>query len=364
MDLGFLKDVYTPPGPYATVYLGTSHAREDQVDARALRWRAAREQLAGSGADAATLDAVEAVLPQERAAGERGRVVCASGGSVLLDDVLYDPAEAAARWAPLPDLLPYLTERAGRLPYASVLVDRTGADIVSASVAGIEAEEQVNTDRHPLTKVRGGDEANKRYHRRVEGVWDNVAERIADEVTKQVLRTAPAVVVLGGDPHMRGLVNAHLDPRVGSLVVTTDTGGRGAGAAGEPLSAELADAVRRKAAEREEATVSAFTEARGRDGAAVSGLAPTVEALRRAQVDTLLLTPAARDTFLYVGRDSPAPGLTENELYALGETDVTRTNADAALLRAGAATDARLHVPERSALPLDDGVGALLRYTD
>jgi len=364
MDIGFLKGVYAQPGPFATVYLVTSHASEDQADARALRWRAERERLAEAGADDATLDAVAAVLPRERAAGERGRVVCASGGAVLLDDVLYDPVEAAARWAPLPDLLPYLTERAGRLPYTSVLVDRQGADLVSASVAGIEAEAQIDADGHPLTKVRGGDDANKRYHRRVEGVWDDVAERVAGELTRQVLRSAPEVVVLGGDPQMRGLVLRHLDPRVDPLVVTTDAGARGLGAAGEPLSAELADAVRAKAAERGDAVVSAYAEARGRDGAATSGLAATVEALRRAQVDTLLLTAATRDTFLYIGRDPQALGLTEDEVRALGETGVTRTTADAALLRAAAATDARLHVPERDDPPLDDGVGALLRYTD
>lgn len=364
MDIGFLKGVFAPPGPYATVYLVTSHATEDQADARSLRWRAERERLAEAGADDATLDAIEAVLPYERVAGERGRVVCAAGGSVLLDDVLYDPIEAVARCAPLPDLLPYLTERAGRLPYTSVLVDRTGADIVTASVAGIQAEAQVDTDGHPLTKVRGGDDANKRYHRRVEGVWDDVAEKVAGELTRQVQRTAPEVVVVGGEPQMRGMLLNHLDRRVSPLVVTTDAGARALGAAGEPLAAELADAVRRKAAEREDEVVSGFAEARGRDGGAVSGLAPTVEALRRAQVDTLLLTPATRDTFLYIGRDPQALGVLEDEVRTLGETDVTRATADAALLRTAAATDARLHVPEPDTLALDDGVGALLRYTD
>lgn len=364
MDLGFLTGVFTQPGPYATVYLRTSHATEDQADARALRWRAAREQLAKDGADDATLDAIEAVLPSELVAGESGRVVCAAGGAVLLDDVLYDPVEADAHWSPLPDLLPYLTERAGRLPYTSVLVDRTGADIVSASVAGTEAEAQVDTDEHPLTKVRGGEWANKRYHRRVEGVWDDVAERIAGELTSQVLRSAPEVVVMGGDPRMRGLVLDHLDGRVSPLVRTTDAGSRALGAAGEPLSAELADAVRSTAAERGEEVVSAYVEARGRDGAATTGLAGTLAALRRAQVDTLLITPAARDTFAYIGRDPLALGMTADEVRTLGESDVTKAPADAALLRAAAATGARLHVPGPEDLSLDDGAGALLRYTD
>ena len=363
MDIGFLRGVYAPRGPYATVYLATSHASEDQAEARALRWRAERERLAGAGADQDTLAAIEAVLPRERAAGERGRVVCAAGGDVLLDDAMYDPAEAESRWSALPDLLPYLAERAGRLPYTTVLVDREGADIVSASVTGVSAEARVNAEGHPQTKVRGGEERNKTYQRRVEGVWDDVAERIAGELTRHVLRTAPEVVVLAGDPRMRGLVLDHLDGRTRDLVVTTDAGGRAPGAAGDTLSAEIGEAVREKAAALRNATLAAFREGRGRGDGAVTGLPATVEALRRGQVETLILAPASRDARLFIGADPHALGATAGEVTALGEDRATEAPADAALLRTAAATDAALLYRAEDE-DTGEGAAATLRYTD
>lgn len=364
MDIGFLQGVYAPRGPYATVYLATSHASEDQAAARALRWRQERERLAGAGADDDTLAAIETVLPRERAEEERGRVVCAAGGDVLLDDAMYEPVEAESRWSVLPDLLPYLAERAGRLPYAIALVDREGADIVSASVSGVAAESRVNAEgRHPVTKVRGGEERNKAYQRRAEGVWDDVAERICAELTRLVLRTAPEVVVLAGDPRMRGLVLDHLDGRTRDLVVTTDAGGRAAGAAGDALSAEIGEAVREKAAERQNAILDAFRQGRGRGDGAVTGLAATVEALRRGQVETLILSPESRDAHLFIGAEPHVLGVTAEEVKSLGEDRPTEAPADAALLRAASATDAAL-LYRADGEETDEGAAATLRYTD
>jgi hypothetical protein len=62
MDLQFLRPLYEGFGGYVSVYLDTSRDAEDPALAVDLRWRAARERLAGAGADDATLDALAAVV--------------------------------------------------------------------------------------------------------------------------------------------------------------------------------------------------------------------------------------------------------------------------------------------------------------
>ena len=55
MDLQFLRPLYEGFGGYVSVYLDTSRDAEDPALAVDLRWRAARERLAGAGADGATV---------------------------------------------------------------------------------------------------------------------------------------------------------------------------------------------------------------------------------------------------------------------------------------------------------------------
>jgi hypothetical protein len=100
----------------------------------------------------------------------------------------------------------------------------------------------------------------------------------------------------------------------------------------------------------------------------VQGIGPVLAALRAEAVDTLLLDPdVARDTSVWI---SDAPGQVAEAaevLRARGSDPKGQVPVDAALLRAAAGTGAGF-VPigggrtGRAGHPLDDGVGALLRY--
>src|SRR5215207_10809553 len=59
VDLHFLSELTATPGPYASVYLDASHTTEDAAHTLPLRWAAARDELAGQGADDATLAALD-----------------------------------------------------------------------------------------------------------------------------------------------------------------------------------------------------------------------------------------------------------------------------------------------------------------
>ncbi|WP_042800395.1 hypothetical protein [Streptomyces sp. C] len=55
MELGFLKPLFSRPGPWASVFVEGSRATEDAQRIRALRERAVAAQLIDAGADAYTV---------------------------------------------------------------------------------------------------------------------------------------------------------------------------------------------------------------------------------------------------------------------------------------------------------------------
>jgi hypothetical protein len=110
-----------------------------------------------------------------------------------------------------------------------------------------------------------------------------------------------------------------------------------------------------------------------RQHAAVEGLPEVVDAVRRAQADTVLLRddPSAT-TRLWVGPEPLHLGLAAADLQALGVPNPEQDRADAAIVRALAATRGGL-MPASAGMGtggtgsiagLRDGIGALLRYAD
>ncbi|GAA4315612.1 hypothetical protein GCM10023178_25710 [Actinomadura luteofluorescens] len=98
---------------------------------------------------------------------------------------------------------------------------------------------------------------------------------------------------------------------------------------------------------------------------AVSGLDATTEAVRQARVETLLLADEPdSQARLWVGPDPSQVATTAEELREeFGVSDPREERADAALVRAAAATDGELVVlPSDGPAPALQ-VGAVLRFT-
>jgi hypothetical protein len=370
--LDALSPLLATPGPYATAYLDASRAEELGPQKVELRWRALRDSLAEQGADGATLDAMEAAVGGHAdVTGAHGQLLVGSGGRLRYDVVLPGPPRREiARWAALPHLMPMVAQLGPLVPYVLALVDRTGADLTVHGPAG-QWSLEVQGDASEVHKTGVGGWAQLRYQHRAENLWEANARQVADAVEAAVRGTAAQVVVLAGDVRARETLRKVLAEPAAELVVELQTGGRAEGVDEHKLAGEVAAVVARVAADADQAVLDRFAEARGRADAgvgevlAVAGIADAVEALRKAQVETLLVVDdPSSDEEAWIGPEPVHLGLTAEELAEMGVAEPARDRLDAALVRAAAGTDASIVTLTSGQLEVRDGVGATLRYAD
>jgi hypothetical protein len=142
-----------------------------------------------------------------------------------------------------------------------------------------------------------------------------------------------------------------------------DEGGRAAGADREPVDQREAELVAEHEA-REIAETAEKIQAAAAHGLAVTGTDTVVEALRKGQVETLVLAEDPDDEKLLVGGSPLELGVDQADMEALGSQEVHSVPGDRALLAAAFANSAGVVVLPRAAMPGDDAVAAILRYTD
>jgi hypothetical protein len=370
MDVSFLQPVLSAPGPYATVCADVSHTTANAGTELDLRVRALSGQLEEQGAPAAVVDAVRGRLLEGNDGGEAGTlsgraVVVAFDGNVVLDQPLVDrPRAEIAEWSPQPDLLPVLRQIPGRVPHIVVLIDRVGADILVAGGPGEPPQqEEVEGDSFHLRKLKVGAWAHDHWQNSAEDLWDRNAAQVAEHIGSYVRRLGVAFVLVAGDVRARQHLLDNAAASWKDLVVQTDDGGRAAGADREPVFRRAAELAAEFEA-RDDAQVAERIESASAHGLSVTGTASVVEALRKGQVETLVLADRPDEEELLVG-DSPLElGTGQGDMEALGVRDAHRIPADRALVAAAVASDAGVVVLPRAALPGDIPVAAILRYTD
>jgi Bacterial archaeo-eukaryotic release factor family 2 len=377
MDLSRLSSVYNVAGPFATAYLDTSRTSEDAVHEIELRWRAARDDLEQQGAGAAALDAMAAVVGEDRGVpGPHGRVLVASDDGLVLDLVIpRPPRREIARFAPLPHLMPLVAQAGAFVPHVVVIADRTGGEVRVVGPDAHEEDHEVRGDEFNVRKVKAGGWSQKKYQQSAENTWEHNAKLVADDVTRAVRRTGAAIVAVTGDVRAVTDLRDVLPEEVANLVQVIE----------EPSQLEdrVAELVASYERQQTEQVLDEYQRERGRGDAAVEGLAPTVAALQQAQVETLLLVdhPEA-DGELWIGPEPTLLALNEQELRDLGVDDPQRDRVDAALVRALVGTDAAIAVlsqggdrdpldPVKDAaqavaapVDLEGGIGAVLRYSN
>lgn len=364
VDLSFLRPLYTHDGPFATVVLDTDRTVEDAQQAIALRWRGLREDLVAAGADDATLAALDDVvgMPSELA-GERGQIAIAAAGSVVLDErAQTHPVTSVARWERLPYVLPLLTAMPDQTTCLVVRIDSVGADIELRGPARLDEEEVAGVD-HPVNKVRHGGLSNRRIQQRAENTVQHNAKLVAERVDELARKTGVDLVVVAGESKVRKEFADELSGGTRDLVAELDTSGRPID--GQDVSAQVAGVVRQHSEDTVAEALGRYREEVGRGALGVAGLDATVERLRRAQVDTVLVEPhgpAASDMQLWAGTDPLAVARQPEVLEAWGAQAKYLVPASAALIRAATSSDAGLVLAEAGAAGHQDGVGALLRY--
>ena len=369
MDVSFLEPVFSASGPYATVCADVTHTTENADTELDLRVRAIAEKLSQQGAPEPVVEAVRARLLEGNDGGEagtlRGRaVVVDAAGAVLLDQPLADaPSREVVDWSPQPDLMPVLRQLPGRVPHIVVLIDRVGADITFVNLPEQDDEHAtVEGETVHIRKFQGGGWAHHRYQHNTENIWIHNAEDVAQHIASMVRRHSPRFVLVAGDVRARQILTDRASDLWSDLVVSMDEGGRAAGATREPVDTRAAELV-----DEHEARLIAETaekiEAAGAHDLSVTGLDRVVEAMRKGQVETLVLADDPDDEKLLVGGSPLELGVRQQDMDALG-THGTAVPADRALVHAAVATAADVVVVPRSAMPDQVPVAAVLRYTD
>jgi Bacterial archaeo-eukaryotic release factor family 2 len=372
MDVSFLEPVFAAAGPFATVCADVTHTTENADTELDLRVRAIAQRLTEQGAPEAVVDAVRSRLLQGNEGGVAGTlkgraVVVAADGSVVLDQSLVDaPRQEIAEWSPQADLLPVLRQLPGRVPHIVVLIDRTGADITYMGGPGQldeDTEEQtVEGETFHIRKVKVGGWAHDHWQNSAENQWEANAAQAADRIASYARRLSPKFVLIAGDVRARNILAGQAGDLWKDLVVTMDEGGRAAGADREPVDRRMAELVAEHEA-RECAEVLEQVQAAAAHGLSVTGTGPVVEALRKSQVETLVLADDPGDDTLLVGNAPSELGVNQHDMDALGIHGQV-VPADRALLAAAVASSAGVVVVPRSAMPDDVPVAAVLRYTD
>ncbi|MCZ2857207.1 baeRF2 domain-containing protein [Blastococcus sp. VKM Ac-2987] len=370
MDVSFLEPVFAAAGPYATVCADVTHTTESADAELELRVRALTGQLTEQGAPEVVTEAVRARLLEGNEGGEAGTLkgralVVAADGSVVLDEALADrPARESAAWSPHPDLVPVLQQLAGRVPHVVVVADRVGADITTAGLPSRpDQEQQVEGDDFHMRKVKVGGWAHNTYMHTAENQWEENAGRVADEVDSLTRRLPIRFVLVAGDVRARQIFGDTAPAAWSDLVVSMEEGGRAAGADREPIQRRTAELIAEHEA-RDIADVVEKVQGAAAHGLSVTGTAAVVEALRKGQVETLVVTDAlGDDATLLVGGSPLELGVKQQDMDALGTHGEVRP-AGSALLAAAVASAAGVLVVPAAALPGDEPVAAVLRYTD
>jgi hypothetical protein len=370
MQLTFLRPLYERADQFASVYLETSRASEDAKQAVPLRWREVREELSGAGADAATLDALgDAVTNPELSAP--GAAVFGGAGAALLAVRLPEaPLRETTRWSRLPDLLPLLLQSPPRPPHLLVSATLAGGAIAAVRTDDDVRRQTVRGTGWPVHKTGVGGWSARRYERSTEEAWETNAKELADAVVQAAGGASLEAIVVTGDTRAVNLLIEKLPADLAGKVVTVD---RELDIDSDELAEAAEDALRQLEDDQARSQLETFRNQAG-TGRAVEGLAETVATLRDGQVAALFIGGRYLDGDrrapelgwaadpAWVGPGLADVGLAEGDLRERGVTELAEDQVAAALIRGAVGTDAGLFLVPEGEAPLQDGIGALLRY--
>ncbi|MER5219446.1 Vms1/Ankzf1 family peptidyl-tRNA hydrolase [Streptomyces flaveus] len=374
MDLAFLRPLYEHPGPWASVYFGTSQHTESTPHERSLTAQAASRQLADQGADEATCQAVRSALEELRHSTEpHGRALFATGGEVVLDPALAAPPPGglSVTWSALPHTAPLL-DLLGEDPVCVVAyVDRRGADFELRSALGSREAGSVTGRQWPLHRTSTVDWSERHFQLRVENTWEHNAAEIADALAVCQEETRADLLILVGDDRERRAVRERLPQRLQDRTMEAPHG-PGSRLLDEDVEQIRAEHVRRRAAEDLERFMAARAPDADGNVGAVEGVPAVIEAAREHRIDELLIIPEGPDTHreVWVGEAPDQLAVRRTDTKTLGEPRPWSARADDALLRSVIASGAPAlslspAVPEAGpqTAPVG-GLGALLRWTE
>jgi hypothetical protein len=367
VDLPDLTPVLTAQGPFVTVHVGAESAVEQAADRYELAWKNVVKELEQLDVPEPVREAVHAARG-EHSDGEARLVVAslATGSVLLAAPVSVRPATDQVSTGPLPQLLPLISDLSTRVPHVVVAADRTGAD-VSAWFDSEELADEVTVKGRTLhlKKVQVGGWAHHRYQHRTENQWRENAHEIRETAVALAEQIGAEIVIGVGDERELTFVREGLPQPWDSRWVEVP-GGRTQDGSEHLVPQRVRDVVALHAARGTLDLLAEFAQERGQTKRACDGVEDVVAALRKAQVQTLLLTTDLdRSATLFFGADPMVLGTTREQVTALGAGEVQEGPLAEVLLRAALGSGAEVKVvPHEPATAPNGGVGAILRYAD
>lgn len=358
-----LRSLLERPGPFISLYLNAEAATEEGAEEIQLRWRGLRDRAIGLGADEGVLKLLDDLVPgvQRKA---NGLVAFIEGSSLAFRRLLSAPVEDGIFVGTLPHLIPLLDWQQDHPRYAVVLCDREGGEIhIVSGGHQVEDTETIEGDDSPIQKVSPGGWSQRRFQQRAENTWEANAKLVAEELGKIVSAEDVDLVVVSGDVRAIQFLKENVGQEVASLLVELE----GTPEVGiESIGDELDRIVDAQVAAATERLLQKFQEERGQADLAVEGTTKTLDALRKAQVDVLLIAPGRLSGGAWfssgnVTQASPS----RSELTDIGLEDVTEGDLADVLVRSAFGTGARVAIVPQELSDEQapkEGVGGLLRY--
>ena len=347
-------------GDVVTAYVDVSRTHQDGAAEVQRRVDNLRRDLVDAGASEDLVDVVTARLVEPTGhGGQVSRALVAHGGQLVSDVLLTGATPGSHHHGPIAHLLELARAMADDVRYVVARVDHTGADITVARTLGPAERELVSEGDHDiLHKFKGGGWAHRRFQMRVEDSIERNAETVAGDLDKLVANERVDLVLVAGEPTSCTYVRDHVGAKVAERLEVLEHGGRAEGASDERLDEEVATAVQRHRSARIDAVLDRLG-----GGASAVGLADTLEALRRGQVETLvLLDGVLEDRRAYVGPQPLLLGTAPEELEAFGVDEPGEDSLAEAMVRAAVGQDADLLALHAPVGLLPDGIGAVLRF--
>lgn len=367
MDLHDLSDVLSAPGPFVTVHVVSESAVERAQEKYDLEWKNALSQLAEQGVDERTREGLAAAKGSHDEGESRLVIATPTDGTVRLAVSLgTPPRRPVVQLGPLPHLLPLVDDVTTQVPHVVLLADRTGADVSAYYDSSRQAGEVTVTGHAPdIRKVSVGGWSQLHYQHRAENGWEANAREIVDAVVQLAEGVHAELIVAAGDQREVALVRQYLPHHLQDRFLTVE-GGRGEDGSSALVRQRMADTVARHVAQKSLALLEGYSQERGQGKRAVDGVSDVVAALRKAQVETLLVTTdAAGYSTLLFGPEPTQIGTSAADLAALGVDDPKEGPMIDVLIRAALGTSAGVQlVPHELATAPTGGVGAVLRYSD
>ncbi|MFD0634640.1 Vms1/Ankzf1 family peptidyl-tRNA hydrolase [Catenulispora yoronensis] len=170
------------------------------IDDTELRIRAVLDELRRSGAPSDALEALGEVLGTLRSGAAPTAAFVGADGRTRMFALPGAEFEDQAHCGAVPHILPLLHWRQQHPAYATVMLDRTGAELVVQPAGAAEpVRAAITGPDDEIERNAPGGSAQPRYQRRAEDSWQHNAGRVAEAVAEALAAARAKLLIVGGD---------------------------------------------------------------------------------------------------------------------------------------------------------------------